>query len=50
VRYPSEGHELSRSGNPLRRMDRLGRIVEFFERYAEHPVQPAATQVSPAGQ
>jgi dipeptidyl aminopeptidase/acylaminoacyl peptidase len=50
VRYPGEGHELSRSGNPLRRMDRLGRIVEFFERYAEHPVQPAATQVSPAGQ
>ncbi|GAB3220910.1 S9 family peptidase [Algoriphagus aestuariicola] len=37
VRYPDEGHELSRSGNILRRMDRIGRIVEFFERYVEHP-------------
>ncbi len=50
VRYPGEGHELSRSGNPLRRMDRLNRIVEFFERYAEHPTKPAATQINPAGQ
>ncbi len=37
VRYPGEGHDLSRSGNPLRRMDRLNRIVEFFERYVQHP-------------
>jgi len=49
VRYPGEGHELSRSGNPLRRLDRLNRIVEFFERYAEHPSPPAATQLAPAG-
>ena len=47
VRYPGEGHELSRSGNPLRRMDRLNRIVEFFERYAEHPAPPPATQKMP---
>ena len=33
VRYPQEGHELSRSGNPKRRMDRLNRILEFFERF-----------------
>lgn len=33
VRYPDEGHDLSRSGAPKRRMDRLNRIVEFFERY-----------------
>ncbi|MEE8143215.1 MAG: prolyl oligopeptidase family serine peptidase [Planctomycetota bacterium] len=33
VRYPDEGHELSRSGDPKRRMDRLNRIIEFFERY-----------------
>jgi dipeptidyl aminopeptidase/acylaminoacyl peptidase len=37
VRYPSEGHELSRSGNPMRRMDRLNRIFEFFERFISHP-------------
>ncbi|MEM8961045.1 MAG: S9 family peptidase [Acidobacteriota bacterium] len=42
VRYPEEGHELSRSGNPLRRMDRILRIVEFFERWAEHPEPPPA--------
>ncbi|WP_277477773.1 S9 family peptidase [Catalinimonas alkaloidigena] len=49
VRYPGEGHELSRSGNPLRRMDRLNRIVEFFERYANHSVKPAATEIDAAG-
>lgn len=37
IRYPGEGHELSRSGNPRRMMDRLVRIVEFFDRYATHP-------------
>lgn len=37
VRYPNEGHELSRSGNPKRRMDRLNRIIEFFERFIKHP-------------
>lgn len=37
IRYPDEGHELSRSGNINRRMDRIGRIVEFFERYVTHP-------------
>ncbi|HCM77369.1 MAG TPA: dipeptidyl aminopeptidase [Cytophagales bacterium] len=42
VRYPDEGHELSRSGNPLRMMDRLIRIIEFFERYAKHPETPPA--------
>lgn len=36
VRYPSTGHELSRSGEPKRRMDRLNRIVEFFERWADN--------------
>ncbi len=42
IRYPDEGHELSRSGNPLRMMDRLVRIIEFFERYAKHPETPPA--------
>lgn len=33
VRYPGAGHELSRSGEPLQRLDRLMRIAEFFERF-----------------
>lgn len=37
VRYPEEGHEMSRSGAVHRRIDRMGRIIEFFERYVEHP-------------
>lgn len=36
VRYPGEGHELSRSGAVHRRLDRMARIIEFFERYASH--------------
>lgn len=47
VRYPDEGHDLSRTGNPKRRMDRLDRIVEFFERYVSHPEAPAGA--APAG-
>jgi dipeptidyl aminopeptidase/acylaminoacyl peptidase len=37
IRYPKEGHELTRSGNPGRMMDHLLRVIEFFERYAKHP-------------
>ncbi|WP_321470892.1 S9 family peptidase [uncultured Paludibaculum sp.] len=40
IRYPGEGHELTRSGNPGRRMDHMLRIVEFFERYARNERQP----------
>ena len=33
VRYPKASHDLSRTGNPKQRIDRLLRILEFFERY-----------------
>lgn len=33
VRYPGSGHDLSRSGDPHLRMDRLLRIYEFMERF-----------------
>jgi dipeptidyl aminopeptidase/acylaminoacyl peptidase len=33
VRYPDAGHDLSRTGDPRQRMDRLNRIVEFFSRF-----------------
>lgn len=37
IRYPREGHELTRSGNPGRMMDHMLRVIEFFERYVKHP-------------
>lgn len=37
VRYPGAGHDLSRTGDPYLRMDRLNRIIEFFERHIENP-------------
>jgi dipeptidyl aminopeptidase/acylaminoacyl peptidase len=33
VRYPREGHELSRSGEPAHRTARLQRIVDWFDRF-----------------
>ncbi len=33
VRFPEESHDLSRGGRPDRRLLRLGRIVEWFDRY-----------------
>ncbi|MBN1355726.1 S9 family peptidase [bacterium] len=33
VRYPREGHELSRSGEPRHRVDRINRIIGWFDRH-----------------
>ncbi|HEV2149642.1 MAG TPA: S9 family peptidase [Longimicrobiaceae bacterium] len=33
VRYPREGHELTRSGEPAHRVDHMLRILEWFERH-----------------
>lgn len=35
VRYADEGHELSRSGRPDRRVDRLERIAAWFKRWLD---------------
>jgi dipeptidyl aminopeptidase/acylaminoacyl peptidase len=35
VRYPREGHELSRAGEPEHRIDRLNRIVAWFDKYVK---------------
>ena len=43
VRYPREGHELSRSGKPRHRIDRLHRIVDWFDRH----VQPGNLRSDP---
>jgi len=47
LRYPHAGHDLSRSGDPTQRMDRLNRIIEFFERYVDNP-RPAPSIEEPA--
>lgn len=33
VRYPREGHELTRTGEPLHRADHMRRTLEWFERF-----------------
>ncbi|MHA2363225.1 MAG: prolyl oligopeptidase family serine peptidase [Candidatus Hodarchaeales archaeon] len=33
VRYPNEGHELSRSGRPRALIDRINRIINWFDKY-----------------
>ena len=38
VRFPDEGHELSRSGRPDRRLQRLEHIIDWFE---SHPKREA---------
>ena len=36
VRYPREGHELSRSGEPGHIVDRIERIARWFDGYSDH--------------
>ncbi len=36
VRYPREGHEMSRSGEPQHRVDRLNWMVAWFDRYCQN--------------
>ena len=42
VRYPDEGHELSRSGQPAHIVDRIERIVRWFDGYSEYHDVPRA--------
>jgi dipeptidyl aminopeptidase/acylaminoacyl peptidase len=42
VRYPRDGHELSRSGEPAHVVDRLERIVRWFDGYSDHHDAPRA--------
>jgi hypothetical protein len=42
VRYPREGHELSRSGEPKHVVDRLDRLVRWFDGYSDHHDVPKA--------
>ena len=40
VRYPRDGHELSRSGEPKHRVDRLDRIADWFDKYVKDDDAP----------
>jgi dipeptidyl aminopeptidase/acylaminoacyl peptidase len=42
VRYPREGHELSRSGEPGHVVDRIERIARWFDGYSQHHDAPRA--------
>ncbi|MEP6752518.1 MAG: prolyl oligopeptidase family serine peptidase [Candidatus Dormiibacterota bacterium] len=47
VRFPEESHDLSRSGRPDRRVERLRRIAAWFERFlgtaaSDRPAEPLA--------
>jgi dipeptidyl aminopeptidase/acylaminoacyl peptidase len=33
VRYPREGHDLTRTGEPLHRVDHMRRTIQWFDRY-----------------
>lgn len=35
VRFPGETHELSRSGKPTHRVERLRHIVAWFDKYSQ---------------
>jgi len=35
LRYPREGHEMSRGGEPAHRVDRLERMVAWFDKYCK---------------
>lgn len=40
VRYPREGHELSRGGEPKHRIDRLNRIGDWFDQHTQGKANP----------
>jgi dipeptidyl aminopeptidase/acylaminoacyl peptidase len=44
VRYPRDGHELSRSGEPAHVVDCLERIARWFDGYSAHPDAPPALE------
>jgi dipeptidyl aminopeptidase/acylaminoacyl peptidase len=44
IRYPRDGHELSRSGEPGHVVDRLQRILRWFNGYSDHHDAPPVVQ------
>lgn len=50
VRYPRATHDLSRTGDPGQRIDRLVRFDEFFQRFVGVPAQPIPPPPPPPAQ
>jgi dipeptidyl aminopeptidase/acylaminoacyl peptidase len=48
VRFPGESHELSRSGQPWHRVERLQHIVGWFDKYLQGMSKPEYDDVGPA--
>jgi dipeptidyl aminopeptidase/acylaminoacyl peptidase len=46
LRFPAEGHGLSRDGSPVHRVQRFEAILEWFGRYLPVPGSPSADQSS----
>ena len=46
IRYPRDGHELSRSGEPGHAVDRLQRIVRWFNGYSAYHDQPPVVETA----
>ena len=40
VRFPDEGHDMSRAGKPLHRLERFRLILEWFGEFLQPPVPP----------
>ncbi len=47
VRFPNEGHELSRSGQPWHRIERLQHIVGWFDKWLMGAAKPEYEVVAP---
>jgi dipeptidyl aminopeptidase/acylaminoacyl peptidase len=47
VRYPEEGHDLSRGGAPPRVVDRIERIARWFDGHSDHHDAPPAVERPP---
>jgi len=44
VRFPGESHELSRSGKPVHRVERLQHILNWFDKYLQGKAMPLYDQ------
>jgi dipeptidyl aminopeptidase/acylaminoacyl peptidase len=40
IQFPGESHELSRSGKPVHRIERLRHIVNWFDKYLQDKPMP----------